>query len=149
MAPQLVAVGCTSFFFSSYFLSPDLDLKYSKPTQNWGIFRFFWSGYHRVFHHRGKSHSFLFSSCTKLVYLGLLTLFLIFFGDLLFEILSQNKLETAFEHGLKTLSKIIHLSYKTLLEHKNYAIAAAAGLVASDWVHILLDRVHSAIKRMR
>jgi len=58
-----------SYLFSMFFLSPDLDLPQSRPFRRWGIFRWFWIPYARLFRHRGLSHRFFLGPLTRVLYL--------------------------------------------------------------------------------
>jgi len=68
------AVHLTVFFgaylFSSFFLTPDLDLKQSLAFRRWGIARVLWVPYARLFRHRALSHSILLGPLTRILYLG-------------------------------------------------------------------------------
>lgn len=65
-----VAVFLGGYFFSSFFLSPDLDLVRSDPSQRWGIARVLWIPYAHLFHHRALSHHIIFGPLTRICYLG-------------------------------------------------------------------------------
>ena len=56
--------------FSSFFLSPDLDLRASRPMRRWGPLRVLWIPYAAVFRHRRLSHHPLLGPTTRLAYLG-------------------------------------------------------------------------------
>ena len=58
-----------TYVFSLFWLSPDLDLANSESMKRWGILRFVWIPYARIFRHRGVSHSILLGSLTRLLYL--------------------------------------------------------------------------------
>lgn len=51
-------------------LSPDIDIRLSNPTNRWGIFKFLLKPYRRVFRrHRGMSHVPVLGSLGRLPYL--------------------------------------------------------------------------------
>ena len=58
------------YLFSSFFLSPDLDLRASRPMRRWGPLRFLWIPYAAAFRHRRLSHHPLLGPTTRLAYLG-------------------------------------------------------------------------------
>ena len=60
----------SAYLFSSFFLSPDLDLHNSRATRRWGIARALWLPYSWVFRHRAVSHHLLFGPLTRIAYLG-------------------------------------------------------------------------------
>ena len=63
----LIFVG--AYLFSTFLLSPDLDLGRSDPTYNWGIFRLIWLPYSSLFKHRGLSHNPFLGPLTQILYL--------------------------------------------------------------------------------
>ncbi|MBN1859312.1 metal-binding protein [Candidatus Bipolaricaulota bacterium] len=58
------------YLFSSFFLSPDLDLQASRPMRRWGPLRVLWAPYAAAFRHRRLSHHPLLGPTTRLAYLG-------------------------------------------------------------------------------
>jgi uncharacterized metal-binding protein len=74
-----------AYVFSTFMLSPDLDLKKNRSKLNWGFLRWIWWPYSKVMKHRGISHSILFGVLTRVFYVYtvyLIVLFLFyFFGD--------------------------------------------------------------------
>ncbi len=58
-----------AYAFSTFFLSPDLDLKRNRSKLNWGFLRWIWRPYSKVFKHRGISHSFIWGIPTRLIYI--------------------------------------------------------------------------------
>ncbi len=58
------------YLFSSLFLSPDLDLRASRPMRRWGALRVLWIPYAAAFRHRRISHHPLLGPTTRLAYLG-------------------------------------------------------------------------------
>jgi uncharacterized metal-binding protein len=50
------------------FLSPDLDLKQSRPSQRWGPLSFLWQPYRAMHRHRGWSHRPLVGTAGRLLY---------------------------------------------------------------------------------
>jgi uncharacterized metal-binding protein len=144
---ELVVTSTVSFIVGTLLLSPDLDLRQSIPTKNWGILKVIWVGYHRMFKHRGKSHSLLFSCVTKLIYLLVVTLTLMSSVVVAINLYRHNPsvaaLVTAKEELLEGSRGVLEL----IIEYKNYILATLTGIVASDWIHIVTDRVCSAFKR--
>ena len=55
--------------FGALWLSPDLDLKQSRPFKRWGPLRIFWWPYARLMPHRGLSHHWFWGPLGRLVYL--------------------------------------------------------------------------------
>lgn len=71
-----IAIFAGAYLFSSFLLSPDLDLRHNRSRRRWGLLGFIWIPYTKVFKHRGVSHSLLFGTLTRLGYLGTLALLL-------------------------------------------------------------------------
>ncbi len=59
----------SAYAFSTFLLSPDLDLKRNRSKLNWGFLRWIWQPYSKVFKHRGISHSILWGILTRLIYI--------------------------------------------------------------------------------
>ncbi|AKB36270.1 hypothetical protein MSSAC_1680 [Methanosarcina siciliae C2J] len=50
-----IAIFSFALIFGTYYLSPDLDIK-SGPFKRWGILKYIWWPYQKIFKHRGKLH---------------------------------------------------------------------------------------------
>ncbi len=60
------------YLFSLFFISPDLDLARCEARRRWGPFGIIWFPYDKLFRHRGISHSLLFGTATRLIYLAVI-----------------------------------------------------------------------------
>lgn len=67
---DLAASFLAGDLFSVFFLSPDLDLRASRPMRRWGPLRVLWIPYAAAFRHRRLSHHPLLGPTTRLAYLG-------------------------------------------------------------------------------
>lgn len=67
-----------AYFFSTFLLSPDLDLKKNRSKLNWGFLRWIWWPYSKTFKHRGLSHSLIWGIPTRLIFI-----YLIYFSGLM------------------------------------------------------------------
>lgn len=57
------------YIIGTYYLGPDLDIK-SRPFYRWGILRFIWKPYQKLFHHRSFwTHSLIISDVIRWAYL--------------------------------------------------------------------------------
>lgn len=66
IASLLVVSG---YLFGTYCFGPDLDIK-SRPFYRWGVFRFVWKPYQKMFHHRSFwTHGVLIGDIVRVVYL--------------------------------------------------------------------------------
>lgn len=119
-APLLLATFCLTFIYSTCFMNPDLDLVHQiKLHSIKGFFSLPFRMYSKVFRHRGLSHSFLFGTLTRVLWLSVFG-FIIFFA--FYQTApTQNSLMAYFKH------------------HKLYIYYALAGIVVADWCHLLLD----------
>lgn len=63
-----------AYLFSTLFLSPDLDLRKCDSRKNWGALGILWEPYSRLFAHRGLSHSLIWGTSTRIIYLLALSL---------------------------------------------------------------------------
>jgi uncharacterized metal-binding protein len=71
---RLGEVFLLSYLFSSLFLSPDLDLRQSSAAKRWGVGRFLWLPYARIFRHRALSHHLFLGPLTRIGYLSAIVL---------------------------------------------------------------------------
>jgi len=115
-----------SYLFSSLFLSPDLDLWESRATKRWGIGRVIWYPYSRIFRHRSLSHHLLLGPLTRISYLGGIVFFLAWGW----------KAATGRGVRLPSISE-------------EWIIAILSGLYLPNQLHILTDRVWSALRRWK
>lgn len=131
---DVLYVAAASFVAATFFLSPDLDLKHSSPTKNWGWLRWTWRPYQMLFRHRGMSHSVLFSSLTRVGYLLGLGVMALAVGHAAFE-----------GPGLRDAGALVIEVGRT---HGTHVAAAGAGILLSDLCHIVTDRVVTALRSL-
>jgi uncharacterized metal-binding protein len=143
---DLVLIASASFIWATFFLSPDLDLGQSKVTQNWGALKPLWWGYYKLFKHRGLSHSLIFSSFTRIIYLTFMMAFLYFGSHLVIDLYAGTEIkEAAISLQGRFLDSLSQSSSK-IVEYKEYLLASVLGIVFSDWIHIVMDRVSTFSK---
>ncbi len=110
----------SAFSYSTCFMNPDLDLIHQiKLFSLRGLLTLPFRFYSKIFKHRGISHSMLFGTATRILWLcgiGLLLFYLIY------ETLPSEK---------------TFLSY--CKNYKIYMYYALAGIVLADWFHLILD----------
>lgn len=129
------------------FLSPDLDLKNSIPTKNWGKIKPIYLGYHWSFKHRGISHSIISSSFTKIAYLSILSL-LALSGIISFHLLQGLRIDKGLQFSQWQVISFIKTITVELNENQGFLISAVCGLALSDWFHIVVDKCFSGIKKL-
>lgn len=112
------------FTYGTLFMSPDLDLAYNiRLGSVRGILAIPFRSYAVLFRHRGLSHSLLFGTVTRLLWLGMFIMAILF---LFYEIDPSSKSFTLF-----------------FIKHKMTLAAAFGGLFVADACHLLLDRLSS------
>jgi uncharacterized metal-binding protein len=140
VAPYLIGIGATSFALATLFLSPDLDLKHSSPTRNWGLLRFLWRPYQAIFKHRGLSHNIFFSSATRIGYL-----ICVFASALIAARAWADPSPTA----IFTASTLVIEPAKSVIStHGEHLTAVGVGIALSDTCHIITDRFVSSLKKL-
>lgn len=116
----LLAVFAGTFCYSTLFMSPDLDLIHQiKLFSLRGLLTFPFRFYSKFFKHRGISHSFLFGTATRLLWLGGLSVLIVY---LTYQVIPTEKQ---------------FLSYFN--EYEPYVLYGLAGVVFADWCHLTLD----------
>lgn len=113
-----------SYLFSAFFLSPDLDLSYSRAARRWGVARLLWRPYAWIFPHRSVSHHLIFGPITRLLYLsGLVAL------------------------GLAALHLATGATPQIRIPPRASLAAAALGVYLPNQLHTLADRVTTRARR--
>jgi uncharacterized metal-binding protein len=117
-----------SYAFSSFSLSPDLDLTTSRPARHWGPLRWIWVPYARLFRHRGISHTPLIGTFLRVVYLCAFLLLIAW---------------TLGSHpGLpQGLSGWQSAAEKVFLSDRGLLVSTVAGLLLPDLNHVAADRL--------
>ncbi|MGQ9602146.1 MAG: DUF2227 family putative metal-binding protein [Candidatus Bipolaricaulia bacterium] len=123
----LLAFGA-AYFFSSLWLSPDLDLRSNDARRRWRPLGFIWIPYTKVFKHRGLSHNLLLGPLTRIGYLFLLGLIVVLVLNYL---------------GLRAN---LHLQVRV---SKEILGMIGLGLYLPNALHILYDHFDSKLLRSR
>ncbi|RMH80140.1 MAG: hypothetical protein D6674_05435 [Acidobacteria bacterium] len=141
LLPKEVYLPFTAgYLIGTFFLSPDLDLRHSKPSRRWKVFRYIWRPYQAFSRHRGISHVPLLGVFIKLLYLFIFLLFLYFF---LLGLSSTHMPE--FTEGLLNFDPFKLLSY---LSQREWAFYLILGIFTSEVFHIVLDILSSSLKKL-
>ena len=134
-----------SYSLATMFLSPDLDLHTSKPTQNWRALRYFWRPYSILFKHRGFSHSIVLGPLTRILYiLCALTVLIAIYQAI-------NNIFFGIQPSISNTLSNIHLeATKRLIEENQKDIfLILLGIWLSDFVHIAIgDHLYGFIKKL-
>jgi uncharacterized metal-binding protein len=137
LAPQstplsydLLGAFTLSFLVGTFLVTPDLDLAENKvrPKDNWGLLRWLWIPYGKMFKHRGLSHTWLLGPLTRLLYIFA---WLIILMGLAFA-------------GI-VASAMAGLSYEIVIipleNWLNLLLGATLGFYLSQWLHLIADGV--------
>lgn len=125
LSPLEAGIFSLAYLFSSRFLSPDLDLKANSARKRWGPLGFIWGPYARAFKHRGASHSLVVGPLTRLVYLAMI------FGLVAV--------------GLSYIGLALPATAPEWVTPRTIGVVVA-GLYTPNVLHVLLDRVVSAVR---
>lgn len=128
-----------SFLLASIFLSPDLDLWHSKPSQAWSLFRWIWWPYSKLFRHRGISHLPVIGAITRIFYLVLCITLLSFIIQIYLNKSTTDSLDNFKEHTTWLAEKF--QIYRT------ETISGIFGIIAADISHLFADMCSSIKKR--
>lgn len=129
------------YLFGTFLLSPDLDLKVSKPSKRWKGMRWVWRPYQTISKHRGLSHVPLLGSFIRFGYLLLVLLF-IYFVIVGF----ASRYAPGFKDLLLSFDPFEVLS---ALGQKEEVFYFALGVIVSEVFHIFLDLTSSFFKRFK
>lgn len=110
----------TAFCYGTCFMNPDLDLIHQiKLFSLRGLLTLPFRFYSKIFKHRGLSHSILFGTASRILWLSGVALLLFY---LIYETWPSEK---------------TFLSY--CRQYKTYMYYGLAGIILADWFHLVLD----------
>jgi len=138
---ELTLLMAGGFFFSGLMFGPDLDI-YSTQYKRWGILRWIWLPYRKLFRHRSLfSHGLIIGTLIRLIYLFLMifviAIFLVAIAQLLFGFpWNWQKL------FLNAIDSLIN-------EYAPEALSLWLGLELGAMSHSLSDWIGSAAKKQR
>jgi len=124
MHPSLTegATFAVAFVYTTLFMSPDMDIAHRiKWYSLRGLLSLPFRSYSQLFKHRGLSHSLLFGSLTRIVWLA------------------------SFLFALLYICKLAYIPFDDLLlycaTYKKIALYTLAGIFLADASHILTDKL--------
>ncbi|ACO04585.1 MAG TPA: hypothetical protein DEP48_09015 [Persephonella sp.] len=131
----------SGYIIGTFFLSPDNDIYHSKPNRRWGFLRFVWYPYTKIFSHRGISHIPVIGTATKIVYLSLVSLILIYIFIF--------SLKYAFpDLDIQILDRFRDVDIYSFLSG-SFVFSFIFGIFLAEMVHIFTDFVYSTLKRFK
>ena len=123
------------YLVGTFLLSPDIDMKGSKPSKRWKILRFIWHPYQSRAKHRGVSHIPILGTFVRLVYLNLV----VFFAYLIL-VYALKSYFPEYQDYVERFNPLIYLQQFAKSEASFYFIL---GLILSEVFHVFLDLVSS------
>ncbi len=119
------------YIIGTFFLSPDIDLKHSKPTKRWKLLRILWYPYQKKSKHRGLSHTPIFGTFIRLFYIMFVFTVIYIILYLIFS--------NYWKEGLELLQSINPLALIEGHAYKEWVFYFVLGLLASELMHIVAD----------
>lgn len=141
LQPDEIISFTLGYIFSTYYLSPDLDLPQSRASQRWGKLKVIWLPYQSFIPHRNIiSHFPVISSLIRLAYI-LLPSFLTIY--IIFKVID----EVFFEGALTEWWENSPINITTVDTLKLISTNFIYGVIVSDTIHILLDWLSTSYKK--
>ncbi|WP_456402317.1 metal-binding protein [Persephonella sp.] len=131
----------SGYLIGTFFLSPDNDIYNSKPNKRWGILKFIWYPFGKIFSHRGISHIPIIGTAVKIIYLTFIFLTLMFLVISLLRLFNLNLSVNIYE--------IINKPFIDYLLESGFLPSFLIGIVLSEIIHILTDYMFSSLKRFK
>ncbi len=128
------------YFLGTFFLSPDIDLSFSKPSRRWKFLSFLWLPFWVFSRHRGITHIPFLGSLVKLFYLGFLFVFLYF---VTLGILSL------IDFTPKAYLNFNPINFLEGFLKSESGFYFVLGVILADLFHILLDFITSLWKKLK
>lgn len=128
------------WLFATFIFSPDMDLR---PKKSLGPFRHIFAPYSFLFRHRGLSHSLLFGTLTRLIYMALLMV--LFQGVYLFFLGKLKGLH------LGSWKNALFYFNNTFLPSEEFYLVSFAffGMAAADFCHYFMDFLYSIMQKIK
>lgn len=109
------------YFYTTFFMSPDMDISHKiKLFSLRGFLTFPFRLYSRIFKHRGLSHFFFIGSLTRIFWLCLWGLLILYLFNIAFD-----------------KSSLI----KYILSHPKQLLWSSSAIFLADFSHIILDKI--------
>jgi len=140
--PEQRLLFSAGYLISTFLMSPDVDLSFSKPSRRLGVFRYIWFPFWLFSRHRGITHVPFLGSLIKLFYLTLLFFFMYFVLLGLFSVLGYGE-------GISFLLRYNPFELIEESASREELFYFVAGFVLADLYHVILDLITSALKRIK
>lgn len=138
----LLATG--AMLFGGLMFGPDLDIQ-SRQYTRWGVFRFLWLPYRKIFRHRSRwSHGIIFGTLIRILYFAMVLALLVLAGVYLRAMLTNGLMPT-FEEFAVAWRAIETSARQNVGEHAVWAVLAGLWWGAAS--HTLTDVAWSVLRK--
>ncbi len=146
--PAIAIVTAGSYLFAGLMFGPDLDI-HSHQYTRWGILRWIWLPYRKMFRHRSPyTHGFFIGTVLRILYVSLLLLVIMSFGILGWAIaLHLQGVMTWDRAALPLTTGVIQPIVQSMQIHWQLWLAVWFGLETGAMSHSISDAIGSQIKR--
>jgi uncharacterized metal-binding protein len=142
--PKLALLVTGAMLFGGLMFGPDLDIQ-SRQYARWGVFRFLWLPYRRLFRHRSRwSHGIIFGTLIRILYFTLM-LALIVLAAVYLRAMLTNGLMPSFDEIVQTWQAIEAGARQSIGEHAVWAVLAGLWWGAAS--HTLTDVAWSVLRK--
>lgn len=140
----LAGLATGAMLFGGLMFGPDLDIQ-SRQYTRWGVFRFLWLPYRKIFRHRSRwSHGIIFGTLIRILYFAMVLALLVLAGVYLRAMLT-NGLTPTFDEIAQAWRAIETSARQNVGEHAVWAVLAGLWWGAAS--HTLTDVVWSVLRK--
>jgi uncharacterized metal-binding protein len=140
----LASLATGAMLFGGLMFGPDLDIQ-SRQYTRWGVFRFLWLPYRKIFRHRSRwSHGIIFGTLIRILYFAMVLALLVLAGVYLRAMLTNGLMPT-FEELAAAWRAIEGSARQNVGEHAVWAVLAGLWWGAAS--HTLTDVAWSVLRK--
>jgi uncharacterized metal-binding protein len=141
---RLALLATGAMLFGGLMFGPDLDIQ-SRQYTRWGVFRFLWLPYRKIFRHRSRwSHGIIFGTLIRILYFAMVLALLVLMGVYLRAVLT-NGLTPTLEEIAGAWRAIEASARQNVGEHAVWAVLAGLWWGAAS--HTLTDVAWSVLRK--
>jgi uncharacterized metal-binding protein len=140
----LAGLATGAMLFGGLMFGPDLDIQ-SRQYTRWGVFRFLWLPYRKMFRHRSRwSHGIIFGTLIRILYFTMVVALLVL-GGVYLRAMLMNGLMPTFEEMAQAWRVIEASVRQSVGEHAVWAVLAGLWWGAAS--HTLTDVAWSVLRK--